>query len=151
MKYDKSQTSWLVIVVFLSVILIISVAFFRQAGEKPLPENVYYTLLGIFISVLLFFYKLRIKVDERGIHIIYGIGLIRIRIHPDEINNVKEVKSSFLYGWGIRFIPGGMLYNIQGLKTVEISYFNKKNEIVRIGSADCDNLIAAIKERYHLL
>ncbi len=151
MKYDKTQIGWFLIAVFLLIIFSVSIAYFKQVGARPLTENAYYTLLFLFIALLLLLYKLRIKVDDKGIRIIYGIGLIRFTINPEKINYVKETKTSLLYGWGIRFIPGGMLYNIQGTKSVELSYFKNetKSKIVRIGSADCQNLMKAIKERYN--
>lgn len=149
MKYDKSQIGWFLIVVLVLINISISISYFFQIGDKPLTENVYYVLFSLFVLLLLIFYKLRVKVDEKGIDIIYGVGLIKIGLRPDEVISVKKVKNSWIHGYGIRIISGGILYNIQGIDAVEINYVQKsKNKKVRIGSADVDNLLLAIKSRY---
>jgi hypothetical protein len=150
MNYDKSQIGWFITVLFVLIIVSITVSYINGYGDRPLSQTAYYSLLILFVFLTLLFYKLRIKVNEQGISIIYGIGLIKFRIQPDKIGYVKKTKSPFFYGLGIRIIPGGMLYNIQGAQSVEVSYFKSKNKLVRIGSADCDNLISAIKERYQV-
>jgi len=150
MKYDKSQIGWFITALFILVIISVSVSYVNGYGDKPLSQTAYLSLLILFIFLILLFYKLRIKVDEQGISVIYGIGIIKFRIQPEKISYVKKTKSPFFYGFGIRMIPGGMLYNIQGTQSVEVSYFKTKNKLVRIGSADWDNLIAAIKERYQV-
>jgi len=79
------------------------------------------------------------------LRISYGIGLIRKTIHLSEIGSVEVVRSPWIYGWGIRFIPNGMLYNIKGLSGVELT-FKGRSRIIRIGSSNADALRDAISK-----
>ena len=111
-----------------------------------MPLELHLVLMLVFILVLLTFYKLTIRVDHLGIHILYGIGLVHIKISPERINWVKVIKTPWYYGYGIRLTEKGMLYNIQGKTAVEISYFKKTNKTVQIGSNDASGLKHFIEE-----
>lgn len=133
-KYQKTQIGWLMIIIFSLIIIHITLAYLLKIGDKPLSFNVYIILLSVFLLTFLTFYKLKIVVDSSSIHIIYGIGLVHIRIKPQKIHSVNVVKVPWIYGLGIRFTGKGMLYNIQGRDAVEISYFDGKKKTVLIGN-----------------
>jgi hypothetical protein len=50
-----------------------------------------------------------------------------------DIQSCKAVRNNPLSGIGIRMIPGGWLYNVSGLKAIELTFKNKKSK-VRIGT-----------------
>ena len=79
------------------------------------------------------------------LRITYGIGLIRRTIQLSEIRSAEVVRNPWIYGWGIRFIPNGMLYNIKGLSGVELT-FKGLSRIIRIGSGNADALSEAISK-----
>ena len=62
---------------------------------------------------------------------------------------LKIVKNPFYFGWGIRMIPKGTMYNISGFKAVEIKFRNSR--IVRIGSRNPEKLKQEIEERLRIL
>jgi hypothetical protein len=80
-----------------------------------------------------------IKIDERLLTISFGIGLIRKRIEIARIKNVETVKNPWYYGWGIRIIPKGMLYNISGTAGIELK-FKDTERLVRIGTKNSTQL-----------
>ncbi len=148
MTYEKTQTGWLTIFIFSIVMVNLTVCYILEIGTSPLPLEVYLILMSIFALLLLVFYRLKIKVDGSGIHIVYGIGLIHIKIEPEKINRVTVVKTPWYAGFGIRITEKGMLYNIQGLNAVEISYLKGTNKTVQIGSNDALGLKHFLEKAY---
>ena len=107
------------------------------------PETL---LTGLFLGiVLLLFWRMTVRVDPEHITISYGIGLIRKTIERTEIIEVAPVRNKWYYGFGIRIIPRGRLYNISGLDAVELSM--KNGRVIRIGTADQTGLLAALKRK----
>lgn len=149
MKYESNQTGWFFITIILAVLIVVTTGYYYQLGNNPLPTNVFQLLLFVFILILINFYKLKIRVDDTGINILYGIGLIHIKLQPGSITSVQTVKTSWLYGFGIRITLKGMLYNIQGRDAVRISYVEDgKSKTVTIGSEDPDKLKTFLEKKY---
>ncbi|MGV3587775.1 MAG: hypothetical protein ACO1OF_12280 [Adhaeribacter sp.] len=92
------------------------------------------------------FYGLTTKITAEAITVSFGIGLIRKRIKLQRIKTVDTVKSPWYYGWGIRIIPNGTLYNISGTDGVELK-FNDTDRIIRIGTKDSLTLKKEIEKR----
>ncbi|WP_069660455.1 hypothetical protein [Arcticibacter eurypsychrophilus] len=148
MKYQNTQIGWFIMVIFLLIPVHLTYAYFAQIGNNPLSFPAYLALSILFILIILCFYKLQVKVDQSGIHVIFGIGLIHINITPEKVYQVRVVHTPWYYGLGIRFTSKGMLYNIQGSSAVEISYLDGKKKTVLIGSNDPTALKDFIKEKY---
>lgn len=72
-----------------------------------------------------------------------GIGLIRRRIALAEIQRATPVRNAWWNGWGVRLIPGGMMYNVYGLSAVELVLVNGSR--FRIGTDEPDALTRAIR------
>jgi hypothetical protein len=53
------------------------------------------------------------------------------------------VKNPWYYGWGIRLIPGGWLYNVSGFWAVELQMKNGKR--YRIGTDDAEGLAKSLE------
>lgn len=128
MNYKHTQTGWMVLSSFIGIILIFAVL--------PLPEEHRKILLPVmatifFISAALMG-TLTVEVKESEVQIRFGIGLIRKNFPLDEIKSCEPVRNRWWYGWGVRLIPGGWLYNVSGLDAVELVMRNGK--IFRIGT-----------------
>jgi hypothetical protein len=151
MKYEKVQIGWFMIILFSIIIISLTICYLMKIGDSPLPLKVYLTLIISFVLVLLTFYRLKIRVDDSGIHIIYGIGLVNVMIKPEKINLVSVIKTSWFSGFGIRITENGMLYNIQGENAIEISYeLNGKNKNVQVGTNDVLALKEFIEKKYNV-
>jgi hypothetical protein len=150
MQYKKTQTGWVMIAVF-SVILLSMTSRYVSVPQTNLPVGVFIVLVAVLTGVLLNFYQLTIVVDAQQITLIYGIGLIRIRLYPKEILQVKRIKIPWYHGFGIRVVSKGMLYNISGFNGVELQYVAQKpgqapkQKTVWLGSNDGYTLQEAIK------
>lgn len=92
-----------------------------------------FTFLILLISLVLF-YKLTVIVNDKYIKVIFGIGLIKKGILLNDIKSCKVVKNRWWYGFGIRLLRQGWLFNISGLDAIEI--LMKNGTIYRIGTEE---------------
>lgn len=149
MNYDKSQTATLLLAILSIALVSVTLIYFNGWGSESMPLIVYILITVVIIVIMLLFYKLKVKIDSEGIHLIYGVGLICINLKPEEVIKVEPTRMPFYYGYGIRFTPRGMLYNIQGTHVVKLTYVKQKQMIVFIGTAHAQELANAILKRYN--
>ncbi len=91
------------------------------------------------------FSGLTVRVDHRAITAGFGPGLIHKSFALSEVASCRPVRNRWWYGWGIRKIPGGWLYNVSGLDAVELRM--KNGRVCRIGTDEPRALDAAINQR----
>jgi hypothetical protein len=145
-KYSSFQFGWLVVIVFLIVIGWITVAYMYQWGNNPIPEPAYIVFLVLFFGTLLFFYGMTVIVDEKQIIIKLGIGFYKRKIDLSSIKSVESITYPAYYGYGIRLILNGILYNVSGNHAVRLTFKHSKR-VILIGTNDWDNLKKVIEER----
>lgn len=137
----RTQFGW----VFYGVIIFIFGFIIYQ--NQNLHTVVILSVLAMVL--LLFFYKLTISVTDDAVKFSMGIGIIKRTYKLNEINYCKPV-SYFPFGWGIRFRPGVILFNVSGYKAIELDIKNK-NRKVWIGTnkpEEISQYINSIKNRY---
>jgi FkbM family methyltransferase len=139
LPYFHIQTSYLPKLVVGLTLLALLIQSFIVGLEPGL-------LLALFILGLayLFLSTLTIKVDDQNIDIVFGGSLYRRRLALSQVSSARIVRNSWITGWGIRFIPGGWLYNVSGYDAVEVIYDDR--EIIRIGTDDPQGLHSAISQ-----
>ena len=149
MNYKESQTGWLLIGIFAVAILFHCLAYINQWGNNPMPIAIFLSMLALFIFILLLFYKLTLKIEDEGIKVIYGIGLIRITLRIDLLHHAEVIRTPWYYGLGIRFTPKGMLYNIQSRRAVRLDYQSgKKRKTVMLGTTQPEQLKKFLERRF---
>lgn len=131
--YKEFTFSWLIFLLVVPIHLLITYFYLNNIGTSPIDTTNYLIVTFTFIAVCILFYGLTTKVTPDAISVSFGIGLIKKRIQLSRIKTVIAVKSPWYYGWGIRIIPNGVLWNISGTDGVELK-FNDTNRIFRIGS-----------------
>lgn len=99
----------------------------------------------LMMAALLLFHNLTVMVDETSVRFKFGIGLVGRKISFDQIESCQTVTNSWLWGWSVRRIPGGWLYNVSDLRAIELKL--KKKGIVRIGTDEPEVLAAVVRER----
>jgi hypothetical protein len=144
-KYKEFQFAWWTVAVFGFFLFMNTSLFINTIGDTPMTLNGYLLSGGVLLSVFLLFYGMTTKIDDRKITITFGIGLIRKQIAIDKISQVSITKNPWYYGRGIRLIPNGKLYNIQGNKAVELA-FHASERIIRIGTKDPAHLKIEIEK-----
>ncbi len=116
-----------------------------KAGLTNSPE--FYILIFVTVTLLiclLLFYKLTIIVDSKTVSFKLGIGLIGKSYNISNIKSCTPVSNSIFYGIGIRMLSNGWLYNVSGLKAIELQ-FNSKKSIIRIGINQPDKISQLIQ------
>jgi len=106
-------------------------------------------IMGVCILTLVFFllsfYKLTITTDNTYIRFSLGIGIIAKEYLISDIQSCKSVSNNPMYGVGIRKIKNGWLYNVSGLKAIEIKFKNS-GSILRIGTDRPDEIAEIISK-----
>lgn len=147
MQYDHTQHGWIIVILLGTVIAYLWVIYLTT----PFPLSIFLLGAGFFALLTLLFYRLRVRVNASGIWISYGIGLINIRVQPDEIHACEIVNTPWYYGWGIRYTPKGMLYNLQGSRAVRIDYKKEgSRKSLMIGTDEPEELQRALARWYGL-
>ena len=101
-------------------------------------------MAGVLVLVILLFGNLTVEIAGGHLRIRFGVGLIRKSWRLDQVDRCRPVRNSWVYGWGIRKIPGGWLYNVSGLDAVELKM--KSGKACRIGTDEPQALCAALEE-----
>ncbi len=149
MRYQKSQTGWILLLIFLPILVFLFLLYINQWGSNPLPLPMFVVMSVLFTFVLSLFYKLTVTLDQNTLKLAYGIGLIRIKLRIDELIETKIIKTPWYYGLGIRITPKGMLYNIQGSKAVALRYVsNGKSKFTMVGTPEPAKLKQVLDEHF---
>ena len=146
MKYVEEQVGWWIFLAFIPIIFIVMFFYILNIGKQTMPLLILVLLICVFIITTLLFYKLSIKLNDKYLIISFGIGLFKKKIKISDIKDVKKIKTKWYTGWGIRIVKNGILYNIQGLYAVELTFKDKKS-IVQIGTSFNSNLDREIKRQ----
>lgn len=115
-------------------LLILFTGLLIKSGLSSSPEMYIYLFLVLTFAIcLLIFYKLTIIIDKTNVSFKLGIGLVGKSYKITDIKSCKSVANSALNGIGIRMLSNGWLYNVSGLKAIELQFNNRKS-IIRIGT-----------------
>ncbi len=82
--------------------------------------------------MLSMFTSMTVYCDNDTLKIRFWTGLIYKKFLLKDITSCMVVRNRWYYGWGIRKIPGGWLFNVSGLDAVEI--LMKDGKMYRIGT-----------------
>ena len=100
-------------------------------------------LLTLLVCVALF-YSLTVEISNDHLEIRFGVGIIKKRFEIKDIEKAYPVRNRWYYGWGIRWIPHGWLYNVSGLDAIEIVMSSGKR--YRVGTDQPNELAQVVNE-----
>ena len=104
-----------------------------------------FSFLGLlFLVPAWLFSSLTVQVDGQHVQAAFGPGLVRRRIPLTSILEAEPVRNRWYHGWGIRWVPGGWMFNLQGLDAVRLTLPHGRQ--FRIGTNDPHGLTTAIRE-----
>ena len=144
--YKEFTFGWLIFAFLIPIHIVITYLYINQIGDKPMGTTAYIIVSMTFLVIYVLFYGMLTTVSSETIRISFGIGIIQKNIELNTVKDVEKVKSPWYYGWGIRIIPNGMLYNISGFDGVELKFKDTKR-IIRLGTKDSTKLKSEIEER----
>lgn len=138
MRYQHTQVGyWMAgAMVGLAAIIALRVQSLTVFGVMCLVTTLASALFG----------TLTVIVDETSVHVRFGpVSLLRERIAVADVTHARVVRNSPLYGWGMRYIPHGRLWNVWGLDAVELQLRNGTR--FRIGTNEPQELLQALRAR----
>lgn len=144
--YKEFQFGWILFVFMIPMQIMVAYFYYNDIGDRPLETSVFWVINLIIFLICLLFYGMTTKIKTDSISLAYGIGLVRRRIQLNKIKSIEIVKNPWYYGRGIRLIPKGVLYSIQGSDGIELK-FNHTDRLVRIGTKDPMKLKQEIEKR----
>ena len=125
------------VLAFLIVIGVISVV--AGAWEGVAVVAVTALIVG---TAMIVFSRFTVEATDEGLIASFGWGWPRRILRWDEASAVRIVRNSWWYGFGIRWFPGGTLWNVWGLDAVEFDLV--KGSKLRIGTDEPERLLAAL-------
>lgn len=131
-------------------VMIMTYIFYTYDIGDELDEFTFLLVESLLALTLLLFYCLTIEIGERTITLKFGIGIIQKTISIEDIEQTIAVRNKWWYGFGIRRMPTGWMWNISGFDAVEIQY-KDSSKLFRIGTADSQELKLKIDNRIHRL
>ena len=90
------------------------------------------------------FGSLTVEVDGDELRHFFGPGFWKKTYQLQEIESVKQVRNSWIFGWGIRLTPHGWLYNVSGLDAIQVQL--RSGRKFRIGTDDPSDLVEALEK-----
>ena len=129
-------------------IWLILISVTGYSGYQAISTNDSYYGLAISGSLLILFLVMRLETSVYSDHInIKFFPFINRSIYWKEVNNMIVRKYSALGefgGWGIRFRRGGIAYNVDGNKGLELTL--QDNRKIMIGTQHPDELKSALPQ-----
>jgi len=145
-NFREFTFGWLIFVFLIPTYLLIIFLFYTGLGDRPLTAGPFILVSVVMGLTALLFYGMTTEINGETISVSFGVGLIRKKIPLTRIMNAETVRSPWYYGWGIRLIPNGMMFNISGLEAIELR-FNDSDRVFRIGSKQPALLKKEIEKR----
>lgn len=143
MDYRHTQTSyvaWLVVLVALIAVIVMVVG-----SDQKGPVVGIAVVLAVVGAVGILFSRLTVSVDAETVQTAFGWGWPRHLVRLGDITDIRQVRNKWYYGWGIRKIPGGWMYNVWGLDAVELELQSGKK--FRIGTDEPTELLGILSLR----
>jgi hypothetical protein len=138
-NYNHTQIGYLIIYIFGTMIILIMTL--QALDGYNFVASIVFVLM---VLSLFLFYKLNVSINEKTISIKFGLGLIKKTFRIQDIKSCQITKTPWYWGWGIRLIPKGYLYNVSGFYSVELAM--KNGSVNRIGTDEPEELLKSIQE-----
>ena len=141
-SHTQSTVAWIIVVALVEAALVASVLI---AGLPPIALIGVLLATSVVVVVGLVFSRLTIEVHDEGVTARFGTGWPRRFVPFSRITSAHRVRNSPWVGWGLRWIPGGSVWNVWGLEAVEITMNGGKRW--RLGTDEPEALLAALAGR----
>ena len=140
---DYRRTQWGYFAIWTVAILVPVVVVTLVAGDDEPWADVLIVLLVVLITALVFWFS-RLTVTVRGgvVAAEFGWGWPRKAVELAKVSDVRKVRNHWYYGFGIRKVPNGWMYNVSGLDAVELQFLTGK--VFRIGTNDVEQLLGVL-------
>ena len=121
------------------------VSSFSHDSSQRRTDFYWTELIKLLELVFILFHSLTVAEFDNYIEIKFGPGLIKKKFLYDEIESCSIARNKWWYGFGIRKIPGGWLYNVSGLNAIKLNMKNGKE--YRIGTDEPQKLFEVMHKK----
>jgi hypothetical protein len=137
--YKHTQFGTLTVSLLVAIIILLALlGFFVEWHAVSIG------VLLILIVCVALFYSLTVEISNEHLKIHFGVGIIKKKFEIKDIEKAYPVRNCWYYGWGIRLIQNGWLYNVSGLDAIEIVMSSGKR--YRIGTDQPNELAQAVNK-----
>ena len=137
MVYRHRQVGILVIIL-VGIAVILSAALMVAIWFNPIAV----AIVVLLLVCIAMFNSLFVEVTDEAVRVRFGPGPIGKSFPTSTIQQARTVRNPWYYGWGIRWFPGGWLFNVSGFDAVEVGLLDGR--VYRIGTDQPGELLAAI-------
>lgn len=142
MEYEHTQYGYTGI---LTSVLMIGVTWFSL--PETFAESTWGGILLVLfivgmVALTFWFSRLAVTVADGDVTATFGLGRPHRVVPLSNVVGVRQVRNSWIQGWGVRKVSNGWMYNVWGLDAVELEL--DSDTVFRIGTDDSDQLHAAI-------
>ena len=144
MPYERVQWgwTWLVYLVFAVPFTLFMFAV-AEEDEEEVVIGATAAFLVVLLVVLVIFSRLAVSSDTDTVTARFGFGWPSKTVDLADVAAVRTVRNQWYYGWGVRKLATGWMYNVWGLDAVEVEF--EDGSTFRIGTDDPQNLEAALQ------
>ena len=139
MEYRRTQTAGLTIVIYAAFAVVVSAIAFT--ADTAAGWLVLAPFVGI-LAVVVVFSRLTVTVTSGLVTAAFAWGWPRRRVELATVRAVHRVRNKWYYGWGIRKVPRGWMFNVWGLDAVELEL--ESGKVFRIGTDEPDELVGTL-------
>ncbi len=143
MDYRHSQSGYLALLVLVLLAIVGGlVTTFASSEESAAAFGIMGLTFLVVLVVVFWFSRLTVTIDGGQFRAHFGPGWPRRKVETRTMIGFRKVRNKWYYGWGIRRLPEGWMYNVWGLDAVEIELMDGTK--FRIGTNESDELLAAL-------
>ena len=140
-EYRHTQIGHTAGLVFLwGLIVLVIIATASAYDGAPIAFGAVVFLVVWVIAII--FGRLTVTVGADTLIAAFGLGWPKRAVEIADIAAFRHVRNKWYFGWGIRKIVGGWMFNVWGLDAVEIDLHSGGK--IRIGTDEAADLMAAL-------
>jgi hypothetical protein len=146
--YRHTQIGYVTMFSLAAAIILELGVFLVLSLSEGMAWPAFWIIIGVvllLVALLVMFSTLTVIVDDAAVTVSFGPAPITFCYQLKDIVSVKNVMNGWYHGYGVRSIRSGWLYNVSGLKAVEITL--KSGRAHRIGTDEPEKLARAIRNR----
>jgi hypothetical protein len=141
MEYGHTQFGPPLLRVAALALLVMAAAGSVAAG--PVAGLVVVGVVALIVGpAMVIFSRFTVTVTDERLIAHFGWGWPRRKLDWTEASAVRTVRNSWWYGYGIRWFPGGTLWNVWGLDAIEFDLATGK--ALRVGTDEPERLFEAV-------
>lgn len=143
--YEHTQLGYVTVPLLVGGALLAGVLAAR--ADRWISKGGGLALTTVLLVGAVLFSSLTVTVNEQAVRFFFGPGFWEQRVPHEDVQQVRVVQNPVWYGWGIRYTPDGWVYNVSGLRAVELTVASE--ERIRIGTDEPGALKQALEEASH--